>query len=108
MSITDPNFNYTSSLKTDVLSTWKRFGFRPTSEAERIARQKKHGLYEPREPLRYVRARQRDTRLFSPPFRTRARRLTRLGRVNGERGDAAVAQRPLMPQFAARSRVSSA
>jgi hypothetical protein len=107
MSISDPNFNYTSSLKTDVLSTWKRFGFRPTSEAERIARQKRYGLmYEPREPLRYVRA--RDTRLFSPPFRSRARRLTRLGRVNGDRGDAAGAQRPLMPQFAARSRVSSA
>jgi hypothetical protein len=105
MSITDPSFNYTSSLKTDVLSTWKRFGFRPTSEAERIARQKKYGLiYEPREPLQYVRAKQRNTWLFEPPFRTRARRLTRLSRTNGDRADAAGPQRSSVRQFAARSR----
>jgi hypothetical protein len=106
MSITDPSFNYTSSLKTDVVSTWKRFGFRPTSEAERIARQKKYGaIYEPREPLQYVRAaKQRNTWLFSPPFRTRARRLTRISRANVARADTAGSQRPSVPQFAARSR----
>ena len=106
MSITDPNFNYTSSLKTDVVSTWKRFGFKPTSEAERIARQQKYGaIYEPREPLQYVRAaKPRNARLFAPPFRTRARRLTRISRANGARADAAGAQQPVR-QFAARSRV---
>jgi hypothetical protein len=39
MSILDPRFKYTSALSTNVMSTWKKFGFRPTTEAERIARE---------------------------------------------------------------------
>ena len=41
MSILDPRFKYTPSISTDVWSTWTKFGFRPTSDAERIARQSK-------------------------------------------------------------------
>ena len=39
MSILDPRFKYTSALSTNVMSTWKKFGFKPTTEAERIARE---------------------------------------------------------------------
>ena len=39
MSILDPRFKYTPSISTDVWSTWTKFGFKPTSDAERIARQ---------------------------------------------------------------------
>ena len=39
MNILDPRFKYTSAISTDVMSTWKKFGFQPPTEAERIARQ---------------------------------------------------------------------
>ena len=41
MSILDPRFRYTPSLSTNVMSTWKKFGFQPTTEADRIAREEK-------------------------------------------------------------------
>jgi hypothetical protein len=41
MRIYDPRFKYTPSLSTNILSTWKRFGFRPTTDAERQARQRR-------------------------------------------------------------------
>jgi hypothetical protein len=41
MSILDSRFKYTPSLHTNILSTWKRFGFKPTTEAERLARQRR-------------------------------------------------------------------
>jgi hypothetical protein len=41
MNILDPRFKYTSAISTDVLGTWKKFGFTPTTETERIARQRK-------------------------------------------------------------------
>ena len=40
MRILDPRFKYTPALHTNVVSTWKRFGFKPTTEAERLARQR--------------------------------------------------------------------
>jgi hypothetical protein len=40
MGILDARFKYTPSLHTNVVSTWKRFGFKPTTEAERMARQR--------------------------------------------------------------------
>jgi hypothetical protein len=40
MKILDPRFKYTPSLHTNIVSTWKRFGFKPTTEAERLARQR--------------------------------------------------------------------
>jgi hypothetical protein len=40
MSILDARFKYTPSLHTNIVSTWKRFGFKPTTEAERLARQR--------------------------------------------------------------------
>jgi hypothetical protein len=44
MRIYDPRFKYTPSLNTNILSTWKRFGFKPTTDAERQARQRRtHG-----------------------------------------------------------------
>ena len=57
MSILDPRFKYTPALSTNVMSTWKKFGFQPTTEAERIAREdKRAGAYSAparhrREPL---------------------------------------------------------
>jgi hypothetical protein len=41
MRIFDSRFKYTPSLNTNIVSTWKRFGFRPTTEAERSARQRR-------------------------------------------------------------------
>jgi hypothetical protein len=41
MRIYDPRFKYTPSLSTNILSTWKRFGFKPTTDAERQARQRR-------------------------------------------------------------------
>lgn len=38
MRLLDPRFRYVPAAKTDVLSTWRRFGYRPTSDAERRAR----------------------------------------------------------------------
>jgi hypothetical protein len=48
MRIYDPRFKYTPSLSTNILSTWKRFGFKPTTDAEREARQRR--TYNPAEP----------------------------------------------------------
>lgn len=44
MKICDARFKYTPSLRTDIAATWKRFGFKPTTEAERLARHRR--LYE--------------------------------------------------------------
>lgn len=41
MNILNPKFKYTPSLHTDVSQTLRRFGFKPTTEAERKARQEK-------------------------------------------------------------------
>jgi hypothetical protein len=39
MRLLDPGFRYVPSANTNVTATWKRFGYRPTTEAERRARQ---------------------------------------------------------------------
>jgi hypothetical protein len=39
MRLLDRRFKYVPSAKTDIAATWRRFGFRPTTEAERRARQ---------------------------------------------------------------------
>jgi hypothetical protein len=39
MRILDTKFRYVPSGATNVVATWKRFGFRPTTEAERRAQQ---------------------------------------------------------------------
>jgi hypothetical protein len=39
MRILDSRFKYTPSTSTDIVSTWKRHGFKPTTERERLARQ---------------------------------------------------------------------
>ena len=39
MSILDPRFKYTSAISTDVMRTWKKFGFEPPTETGRISRQ---------------------------------------------------------------------
>jgi hypothetical protein len=39
MKMLDAKFRYVPSAHTNVAATWKRFGFRPTTEAERRARQ---------------------------------------------------------------------
>lgn len=41
MRILDARFKYTPSLQTNIMSTWKRFGFKPTTDAERQARQRR-------------------------------------------------------------------
>jgi len=38
MRLFDPSFKYVPSTCTDVTATWRRFGFRPTTESERRAR----------------------------------------------------------------------
>lgn len=61
MSILDPRFKYTSALSTNVMSTWKKFGFTPTTEAERIAREEQRAAAYAaptpprRQPLAYKR-----------------------------------------------------
>lgn len=40
MRLLDANFEYVPSAKTNVAATWRRFGFRPTTDAERRARQR--------------------------------------------------------------------
>ena len=41
MRIYDARFKYTPAMSTNIVSTWKRFGFKPTTEAERLARQRR-------------------------------------------------------------------
>jgi hypothetical protein len=39
MRLLDPGFRYVPAANTNVAATWRRFGYRPTTEAERRARQ---------------------------------------------------------------------
>ncbi len=39
MSLLDPRFKYIPAINTDVLETFRRFGFKPTSDEERRERQ---------------------------------------------------------------------
>jgi hypothetical protein len=41
MRIYDARFKYTPAMRTNVVTTWERFGFKPTTEAEREARQRR-------------------------------------------------------------------
>ena len=41
MRIYDSRFKYTPSMSTNIVATWKRHGFKPTTEAERLARQRR-------------------------------------------------------------------
>jgi hypothetical protein len=47
MRIYDARFKYTPSTSTNIVSTWKRFGFKPTTESERLARQRRALRDEP-------------------------------------------------------------
>lgn len=38
MRLLDPRFKYIPAARTDVTATWRRFGFRPTTDAERRSR----------------------------------------------------------------------
>ncbi len=40
MRLLDTDFKYVPAAQTDVTATWRRFGFRPTTEAERRTRQR--------------------------------------------------------------------
>ena len=40
----DPDFKYVPAAAQDVTDTWKRHGFKPTTQAERIARRKPKAL----------------------------------------------------------------
>ncbi len=40
MRLLDPRFRYVPATQTDILTTWRRFGFRPTTDSERRARQR--------------------------------------------------------------------
>lgn len=39
MRLLDPRFQYTPAVETDIRETWRKHGYRPTTEAERRARQ---------------------------------------------------------------------
>ena len=41
MRLLDTRFKYTPSTSTNIVSTWKRHGYKPTTEAERQARQRR-------------------------------------------------------------------
>lgn len=41
MRIYDARFKYVPAVNTNIASTWKKFGFKPTTDAEREARQKR-------------------------------------------------------------------
>jgi hypothetical protein len=41
MRILDARFKYTPSTSTNIVATWKRHGYKPTTEAERNARQRR-------------------------------------------------------------------
>ena len=41
MRLLDRDFRYIPSAHTDIAATWRRFGFRPTTETERRARQQR-------------------------------------------------------------------
>jgi hypothetical protein len=43
MRLLDQRFRYVPAAQTDVLATWRRFGFRPTTDSERRARQREAG-----------------------------------------------------------------
>jgi hypothetical protein len=45
MRLLDPGFRYVPSANTNVTATWKRFGYRPTTEAERRARQSRMNVH---------------------------------------------------------------
>jgi hypothetical protein len=41
MRLLDAKFKYTPSTSTNIVATWKRHGYKPTTEAERQARQRR-------------------------------------------------------------------
>lgn len=41
MRLLDSRFKYIPSASTNVSQTWRKFGFRPTTDAERSARQRR-------------------------------------------------------------------
>jgi hypothetical protein len=42
VNLLDPRFKYVPAIKTDVLATFRRFGFKPTTDEERRARQARY------------------------------------------------------------------
>jgi len=48
MRLLDPRFRYVPSARTDILATWRRFGFSPTTDVERRARQRASELADSR------------------------------------------------------------
>lgn len=41
MRLLDARFKYTPSTSTNIVATWKRHGYKPTTDAERQARQRR-------------------------------------------------------------------
>jgi len=41
MRLLDARFKYTPSTNTNIVATWKRYGYKPTTDAERQARQRR-------------------------------------------------------------------
>jgi hypothetical protein len=52
MRLLDPRFRYIPAARTDVSVTWRRFGFRPTTESERRARQRGDAVHAAAEDAR--------------------------------------------------------
>lgn len=51
MPIWDPSFKYIPASNTDVAKTWRRFGFRPTTEDDRRERLRAFTPSSPRAPM---------------------------------------------------------
>jgi hypothetical protein len=43
MRLLDPRFKYIPAARTDVAATWRRFGFKPMTDAERRSRKLRSG-----------------------------------------------------------------
>jgi hypothetical protein len=41
MKLLNAGFKYTPSSSTNIEATWKRYGYKPTTDAERLARQRR-------------------------------------------------------------------
>ena len=64
MRLLDSRFKYVPSTSTNVASTWRKFGFRPTTDAERSARQRRLGTSLPSAEITHL---QSAKRKMTPP-----------------------------------------
>jgi len=67
MRLLDIGFKYTPSTRTNIANTWRRFGFRPTTKAERNARIRRLGTQNTSDAHPYVTELKQSERKAIPP-----------------------------------------